>query len=64
MKTLKRNSAQEECKNKNDTSNKRANWNHIKITLTIPEQRNGKHYQETTKKKLPYRAPHRYFGKY
>ena len=32
-----------ECKkNKNDTSNKRRNWNHFKIIEKIPEQHNGK----------------------
>ena len=46
-----RNSAHEEHKNKNDTSNNRGNWNYIKITQTIPEQHNGKQQQETTKKK-------------
>jgi hypothetical protein len=31
-----------ECKNKSGTSNKRGNWNHLKITQTIPEQHTGK----------------------
>jgi hypothetical protein len=30
------------CKNKSDTGNNRSNWNHLKITQTIPEQHTGK----------------------
>jgi len=34
-------------KNKSGNSNKRGNWNHLKITQTIPEQHTGKAlYQE------------------
>jgi len=31
-----------ECENKSDTSNKRGNWNPLKIIQKIPEQSTGK----------------------
>ena len=37
-----RNSAHVGCNKENDTSNIRGNWNHFKITQTVPEQRTGK----------------------
>ena len=37
-----RNSAHVECETKSDTSNRRGDWNHFKITNRIPEQHNRK----------------------
>ena len=31
-----------ECAYKSDTSNNKGDWNHFKITQTVPEQRTGK----------------------
>ena len=31
-----------DCKHKTDTGNNRGDWNHLKITQTVPEQRTGK----------------------
>jgi len=36
-----------ECKNKSDKDNNRCDWNHLKITQTVPEQHTG----ESTKLK-------------
>ena len=32
-----------DCESKSDTGNKRGDWNHFKITQTIPDQIPGKH---------------------
>jgi hypothetical protein len=37
-----RNSVHVECESKNDTGNNRGDWNHFKITQTVPEQHTGK----------------------
>ena len=37
-----RNSAHVECDSKSDTGNNRVDWNHFKITQTIPQQRTRK----------------------
>jgi len=37
-----RNSAHVECESNSDTSNKRGNWKHFKITHTVPEQHTRK----------------------
>ena len=37
-----RNSAHAECKSENDTGNTSGDWNHFKITHTIPAQHTGK----------------------
>ena len=37
-----RNSAHVECESKSDADNNRDNWNHFKITQTVPEQHTGK----------------------
>jgi len=37
-KDLNRNSAHAECESKSDTINNRGEWNHLKITQTIPEK--------------------------
>jgi len=29
------------CENKSDTGNNRGDWNHFKITRTVPEQHTG-----------------------
>ena len=39
MKTSYRSRAHVECVSKSDASNNRGDWNHLKITPTIPEQR-------------------------
>jgi len=31
-----------ECKNKNDTSHNRGEWNHLSIIQTVPEEHTGK----------------------
>jgi hypothetical protein len=31
-----------ECESRSDTGNNKGDWNHIKITQTIPEQHTGK----------------------
>ena len=37
-----RNSTHVECESKSDTGNNRGDWNHFKITQTVPEQRTRK----------------------
>jgi hypothetical protein len=37
-----RNTARMECKNKNDTSHNRGEWNHLSIIQTVPEEHTGK----------------------
>jgi hypothetical protein len=37
-----RNSVHVEFENKTDTGNNRSDWNHFKITQTIPDQHTGK----------------------
>ena len=32
-----------ECQGRRDTSNKRANWNHLTVVQKVPEQQTGKH---------------------
>ena len=41
-KKINRNSARVKCESKSDTSNNMRDWNHLKITQTIPEQHAGK----------------------
>ena len=43
-------------KNKNDTSNSRSGWNHLKIIQKITEQHNRKAQNKKNKKKLPTKA--------
>ena len=38
-----RNAVHVECESKIDTGNNRGDWNHLKITQTVPEQHTGKH---------------------
>jgi hypothetical protein len=45
-----------ECNNKNNTGNNRGDWNHFKITQTIPEQPNRKARNEGKTKKQPHTA--------
>jgi len=49
-----RNSANVECESKSDASNKTGDWNHFKITQTIPEQHNMKNTKLRNCKKHPY----------
>jgi hypothetical protein len=39
-------------------------WNHFKITRTVPEQHTGKAQNQGTKKKQPYWALHTYCRNY
>jgi ribosomal protein L14E/L6E/L27E len=39
---INRNTARVECQSRTGTDNKTANWNHLKITQTVPEQHTGK----------------------
>jgi hypothetical protein len=57
-----RNSAHVEYESKSDTNNNRGDWNHLKITRTIPEQHTRIEQIEELQKQ-PYWALHTYFGK-
>jgi len=46
-----------ECEIKSDTGNDRGDWNHFKITQTVPEKIKG------LQKKQPYLALHTNCGK-
>ena len=37
-----------ESRNKSDAGNNKGNWNHFKITQTIPEQHTGKALKQVT----------------
>ena len=47
-KPYKRNIAQVECKNRDDTSNNRSNWDHLKIIQKISEQHTWKAWDHIT----------------
>jgi len=49
-KDLNRNSAHVECESKSDTINNKGDWNHLKITQTIPEPRTRKAQNKGTAK--------------
>jgi len=63
QKPYNKNLAHVECENKSDTSNNMGDWNHFKITQTVPEQPNGKERNEGTAKNMLYWALHTYSGK-
>jgi len=48
---------------RSDTGNNSDDWNHFKITQTIPKQRTEKARNQRTAKKQPYWALHMYYGK-
>jgi len=58
------NSGHVECESKSNTGNKGDDWNHFRITHTIPEQNTMKARNLRKYKKQPYWALHRYYGKY
>jgi len=58
------NSAHVECESKSNTGNKRGDWNHFRMTHTIPEQNTMKARHLRKYKKQPHLALQRYYGKY
>ena len=42
QRSYNRNTPHVECESKSNTGNNRGDWNHIKITQTVPEQHTGK----------------------
>jgi hypothetical protein len=56
-------SAHVKCECKSDTSNNRGDWNHFKITQTVPEQHTGGKHEIKELQKQPYWALHTYCGK-
>jgi hypothetical protein len=50
-------------KNKSDTSNNRGNWNHLKITQTIPEQKKQPHWALHTAESIGVKVQNIQHGK-
>jgi hypothetical protein len=57
------NSAYVGCKNITDNGNNSGNWNHLKITHTVPEQTDRGSTKLRNCREQPYWALHRYCGK-